>query len=118
MVRKEQRKIPRKRFHVKVKYGTKILEHTGYTTDISPDGIGIKTNRVYRPGTEVLICIELDGDTLLARGEVRWARQVPQLLVNHTRCGMEIKLTSFNKRYLDFLKKWYDKADLEQAKTP
>lgn len=114
----EQRKTRRKSFRIPVQYGINQLEHKGFTTDISPKGIGIKTNRVYPPGTEVLICIELDGEILLARGEVKWARQAPPSLANYAQCGMEIKVTSFNKKFLEFLETWYDKADLDLGHAP
>ncbi len=114
----ERRKTPRKRLRLPVQYGTKELNLKGFTTDISPGGIGIKTNRPLPPGTEILTCIDMDGELLLARGEVKWARRVQPSLVNYTECGMEIKFNSFNKRFMKFLKTWYDKADLPLDNAP
>ncbi len=80
--------------------------------NISPLGIAIKTNQVFRPGTKIMICIDKDEDLLLARGDVRWARQVPPLLVKYSRCGMGIKFVDLNKRFQQFIQPMYANDDL------
>ncbi len=114
----ERRKTPRKRLRLPVQFGINELNLRGFTKDISPSGVAIKTNRPLPPGTELLMSIDLDGELLLSRGEVKWARKVPPALINYTDCGMEIKFNSFNKRFLKFLETWYEKTDLPLADTP
>jgi Tfp pilus assembly protein PilZ len=75
----------------------------GYTTDVSSEGIAIKTNQVFPPGTEILVCLDMDGETLTARGCVRWARQVPPLLTAYTRCGMGLEFLAMSPRFRQFL---------------
>lgn len=72
-----RRKAKRYRLRVFVKYGSRDLDHRGFTTDISTSGIAIKTNQVYPPGTELLLGLEINERILLARGRVKWAKQVP-----------------------------------------
>jgi hypothetical protein len=40
---------------------------------------------------------------LLARGRVRWARQVPALLMAHTHCGMGIEFMATSRRFKQYL---------------
>ena len=68
-------------------------------------GLAIKTNKVFPPGTELLLALEVDDKILLARGIVRWARQVPPLLINYVRCGMGIEFIAISKRFKRFLVK-------------
>ncbi len=71
--------------------------------DLSVTGIAVKTNQVFPPGTEVLIRLDTDNTILTARGTVRWARQVPSLLMAYTRCGMGIEFTALSLRFQKYL---------------
>jgi hypothetical protein len=105
MIRLLRRKAKRRRFRAAVRYGRGNLDNRGFTTDLSPLGLAIKTNKVFPPGTELLLALEVDDKFLLARGVVRWARQVPPLLINYVRCGMGIEFVATSKRFKRFLVK-------------
>jgi len=81
----------------------KGLDQRGFTIDLSRTGIAIKTNQVFPPGTEILIRVDLDDSILTARGTVRWARQVPPLLIHYTRCGMGIEFITMSRRFQEYL---------------
>lgn len=98
-----RRKAKRYRLRVFVRYGSRDLDHRGFTTDISTSGIAIKTNQVYPPGTELLLGLEINERILLARGRVKWAKQVPPLLINYVHCGMGIEFIATSKRLRRFL---------------
>jgi Tfp pilus assembly protein PilZ len=100
-----RRKASRKRVRVSVRFGVNGLDQRGYTTDLSPEGLAIKTNQVYPPGTEILIRLDTDDTILTARGTVRWAKQVPPLLIQHARCGMGVQFTALSQRFRQYLGK-------------
>lgn len=91
------------RIRLPVQYGIRELNCRGYTTDISQGSISIHTNRVFRPGTEIILRLDVDGVILTARGIVRWALQVPPQLAPYTRCGMDIEFTTLSERFRNFL---------------
>jgi hypothetical protein len=100
-----------------VRYGLEDLDQSGFTIDLSTYGIAIKTNQVFPPGTALLICVDIDGRLLLARGRVRWARQVPPQLINYSRCGMGIEFTSISERFKAFIQELDDKAAKQASST-
>lgn len=80
--------------------------------NISPIGIAIKTSQVFPPGTKLLMRLEAGDDVLDGRGTVRWAKQVPPLLVNHTTCGMGIEFTELSSSLRDFIERLDQKGTL------
>jgi Tfp pilus assembly protein PilZ len=89
--------IPRnKRVHYRVivRYGTtRPLEFRSFIANISDAGVYLRTNRVFKPGTLLLMTIETKDDAIECEGFVRWAKKVPPGLERITRCGMGIKFT-------------------------
>jgi hypothetical protein len=109
MSSRNRRNAARKRLRVPVRYGIRELDNRGFTVDLSARGIAIKTNKVYPPGTEILIRVDVDDMILTARGTVRWARQVPPLLMAYTRCGMGIEFTALSDLFEEYLKAYRTK---------
>lgn len=106
MSRLFRRKARRRRLRVPVRYGIKRLDGRGFTMDLSRLGIGIKTNHVFPPGTEIVLRLEFNDHILTARGVVRWARRVPPLLINYTRCGMGIEFKMLSDLFQEYLNRW------------
>jgi len=88
-----------------VKFGTDKLDRLGFTEDVSPAGLFIKTNIVSPPGTQLRIELTLpDNRTIMVAGVVMWAKQVPASLVRFTKKnGMGLRLTQFGEDYNRFI---------------
>jgi Tfp pilus assembly protein PilZ len=89
-----------------VRFGKDLPEHIGFTGDISPTGIFIKTNKVFEPGT--LLTIELtlpDNRILSVNGHVVWARRIPPNLIRFIKkSGMGIHLAQIPDDYQHFIR--------------
>ncbi len=79
-----------------VKFGHEELEHIGYTSDVSTQGIFLEARTVYKPG--VVLKIELktrEGTIILLQGEVRWAKKAPARVSHRLKSGMGIYIQKF-----------------------
>ena len=88
-----------------VKFGTEKPDRLGFTEDISPTGLFIKTSIVSPPGTHLRVELTLsDNSTIRVTGVVMWAKQVPHSLVRFTKKnGMGLRLTQSGDDYSRFL---------------
>jgi c-di-GMP-binding flagellar brake protein YcgR len=66
----ENRKCKRKLVSVSILFGKK-MEHTALTRDISVGGMGIQSDQIFAPGTQILIGIPDQGDCF-AEAKVVW----------------------------------------------
>jgi len=79
-----------------VRFGHGELEHIGYTSDVSTQGVFIEARTVFRPG--VVLNIELktrDGEITLIEGEVRWAKKAPARANHLMKSGMGVYIQKF-----------------------
>jgi hypothetical protein len=88
-----------------VSYGLKGFERRGFTMNISPTGLAIRTSQVFPPGTRLFIRLEANESMPTGCGTVRWAKQVPPLLINYTHCGMGIEFTELSPSLKEFLER-------------
>jgi hypothetical protein len=65
---------------------------TGFTEDISPQGLFVQTVFVIPRGTRVEMEIDLEDGTVTRQGYVAWAKRSPAPLAKKKRCGMGIRL--------------------------
>jgi len=88
-----------------VKFGTEKPDRLGFTEDVSPTGLFIKTNIVSPPGTQLRIELTLpNNSTILVAGVVVWAKQVPHSLVRFAKKnGMGLRLTQSSDDYNRFI---------------
>ena len=88
-----------------VKFGKTTPNHIGFTEDISPSGIFIKSNYVFQPGTKITIDLTLPNDKLLhLRGHVKWAKRIPLNLMRLIKkSGMGILLDHIPSEFHQFL---------------
>ncbi len=100
---KRDRKRNDKRLYVK--FGEASPEKIGFTGDISLDGIFIKSNTVFNPGTTLKIELTLpDKKVLQIVGKVMWAKKVPPSLHRFTKkSGMGILLQEPPAEFCDFV---------------
>ena len=90
-----------------VKYGPfPPPEHTSFVVDLSDTGVGIRTNKVFKPGTELHMNFELDEKTTCrAVGIVQWAKTAPAELARMIKTGMGIRFTHMEKELLALYRK-------------
>ena len=88
-----------------VKFGKEKPEKVGFTEDVSPTGLFIKTTTVFQPGTVLRIELTLpDHRTLLMAGQVMWAKQVPQSMLRLIKkSGMGVRLMQAGDDYKQFM---------------
>jgi Tfp pilus assembly protein PilZ len=88
-----------------VKFGKTTPDHIGFTGDISPTGIFIKSNYVFQPGTNIAIDLTLPNDKLLRlSGHVKWAKRIPPSLMRFVKkSGMGILLDHIPDEFYKFL---------------
>ncbi len=105
----EKRSLGRRKKRLKVRFGIEYPRRVAFTCDASDRGMHILTSHPERPGTKLLIEIELPtGESSVAYGYVRWAKKVPANLMRVAdKAGMGVLLTSFTsgeQAYYDYLK--------------
>lgn len=101
--RLKRRKQERKRKRIPIRFGQKDLRFRAFTMDISPDGLSIKTNQIFPPGTPLMLMLLVDGRSLTAVGEVRWAKKVPPELIRFVHCGMGVRFTITSERLRNYI---------------
>ncbi|OQY22815.1 MAG: pilus assembly protein PilZ [Desulfobacteraceae bacterium 4572_35.2] len=102
----DKRRKLRIRKRIRVMYGSEFPSKVGFTSDISESGLCIKSFIVFKPGTVLLLEIEVpSGEIVRLEGRVHWARKVPPNLLRKVKhAGMGVKIINFtNGRevYLD-----------------
>ncbi len=89
-----KRILPRldKRIAVRFRLADDPKERTGYTDNISPRGLFIRTSHLPEPGQNVGMEIDLPGGTIRVEGKVAWKHWVPIDLrqTEHMGFGVEI----------------------------
>nr|WP_320115565.1 PilZ domain-containing protein [uncultured Desulfuromonas sp.] len=93
----DKRRKGRIKKRLRILYGTEIPSKVGFTSDISSSGLCIRSFIVYKPGTLVLMELELpNGEVARLEGRVHWARKVPPDLLRKVKhAGMGIKIVNF-----------------------
>lgn len=103
-----RKRVPRNKrvpFRYVVCYGeARPLEFRSYTADLSDTGLYLKTNRVFIPGTHILMTIEVHKESYDCEGTVRWARRVPPGLERVARCGMGIRFSKVPRALIEIYK--------------
>jgi Tfp pilus assembly protein PilZ len=75
-------------------------EHTSFIIDLSDSGVGLKTNRVFKPGTKIYMSIETPDKGFEAEGVVVWAKRVTPRMVQLVKTGMGVKFTHVDHELL------------------
>ncbi|MEE9542934.1 MAG: PilZ domain-containing protein [Thermodesulfobacteriota bacterium] len=82
-------------FRVLVRYGPENPpKFNSFITDFSDTGVYLKTNTVFRPGTNLFLTIEVDGVKYDCEGVVSWSKRVPRGMERSSKNGMGIKFTT------------------------
>ena len=102
----ENRVQNRARKRVMVRYGVGHPEKTGFTKNISPTGVYIKTNAVFAPGTMLQMEIELGTRKISMWGQVVWAKRVPPQLAHVLDCGMGVRFVDPGPEWTEHYPHW------------
>ena len=76
---------------------------TAFSSNLSNEGLFIRTRKAYPPGTKLKIILEADSNSVIElEGEVAWSLKTGSSSFKN---GMGIKLTSVPPTYTDLVKK-------------
>ncbi|PLX92758.1 MAG: pilus assembly protein PilZ [Desulfuromonas sp.] len=95
----EKRVNNRKRKRLRVRFGLETPKRMAFTDDLSPKGLFITTSMPEKPGTILMLEIELSAtETVKCQAQVRWARKIPSSLLRvATKGGMGVTLGRFSQ---------------------
>lgn len=89
-------------FRVIVRYGLeKPPKLNSFITDFSDTGVYLKANRVFKPGTNLFMSIEVNGTSYECEGVVSWSKKVPRGMERSAKSGMGIRFSSLPKELID-----------------
>jgi len=106
MKRQKAQRHPRFTKRLEVKFTSGRDSYKGILSNLSQNGLFIRTNRGFTPGT--VIDIELimpDGTLSLLKGIVRWASKTHLAIKN----GMGIELLEKDTTFMNFVKTFHEK---------
>ena len=94
---------------LKLKFGESTPTSLGFTKDISPEGLFIKTSRPLDPGTKILVEISTPNDQMVSLvGYVIWNNKEHAAVATFSIiAGMGVKISRFNAGrdiYIDLCK--------------
>jgi Tfp pilus assembly protein PilZ len=97
MTTRVARSQERKSKRLKVRFGVDEISKIAFLGNASVAGAWIITAQPERVGTLLRLCFYLpDGEEVLVRGQVRWAKKIsPNLIRLSKNAGMGIKFTRF-----------------------
>jgi hypothetical protein len=73
---------------IEVRYGLEELSFTGFSGNVSKNGIMVRAVRVFGPGTILKLQIKIAEGIFNLKGQVRWAREGDIRLLFSGRVGM------------------------------
>ena len=88
----EKRESNRPLKRLMVRYGNDSKSYRAFTKEISRTGLRLRSNRVFKPGSQLRIEIEVDARKFVMWGRVVWAKKVPPQLEHVLDCGMGLLL--------------------------
>ncbi|MBT0663844.1 PilZ domain-containing protein [Geobacter pelophilus] len=93
----EKRYIKRHRRRFALRFGEQEATRLGFTEDISPEGMFIKTTNIYPPGMLIKVTLTLpDEKSISVMGKVMWAKRVPPQMARLVKkAGFGIKIEKF-----------------------
>jgi hypothetical protein len=100
----ERRGFARKKRRFLVEFEMEGSTCTGFTYDISPTGIFVRSIRLPDPGTNVTASLHLNaGRRIAVRGRVVRSRRVPQQLARLVPSGFSLSLSNAPEDYFRFV---------------
>ncbi len=75
--------------------------HKSVVQDLSDSGAGIKTNKLFNPGTKLYLAVDTLDKSYRAEGVVVWINKNPPVLLRLIKNGMGIKFTRVDRELMD-----------------
>ena len=104
----------RMRRRIQVRYGVGRPEYTGYSGNISKNGLMIRAPRVFGPGTILDLEVTLGETPWVVKGKVRWAREGSVSLLQTGRVGMGVQFVEPSATFLEAVET-LDRKPAEEA---
>lgn len=105
-MRKKIQRPPRFTKRLQVKFSSGEITFTGILSNLSENGLFIRTNRGFSPGTNIDIELVMpDGTSSFLRGIVRWASKIPLTSIKN---GMGVELLEQDTAFKNLLKTIYN----------
>ena len=102
----EQRRSPRVRSRLPVRYGYVTVDRSAVAENVSEGGLFIRTNQVLPVGSQITMEIEFPERTVIHTGEVLWAIRVPEHMAQSMDCGMGIRFLDTVPDWVGFFARW------------
>ena len=100
----EKRRQTRKKRRFLIEVETSDAISTGFTYDLSPDAIFIRSIRIPKPGSPVTAWLSLlDGRHVALRGRVQRSYRAPSALSRLVPSGFSMRLAEAPEEYVRFL---------------
>ena len=100
----ERRGYARKKRRFLVEFDVRGASCTGFTYDVSPTGIFVRSVRLPEPGTSLTAHLHLpEGKRIAVRGKVMRSFRVPSALSRVVPSGFSIRLAETPEDYFQFL---------------
>jgi hypothetical protein len=100
----ERRSFARKKRRFLVEFQVQGSSCTGFTYDVSPSGIFVRSARLPEPGAFMTANLHLsEGRRIAIRGRVMRSYRVPSVLARHVPSGFSMKLSDTPEDYFQFL---------------
>jgi hypothetical protein len=100
----ERRGFARKKRRFLVEFSLRGAACTGFTYDVSPTGIFVRSIRLPDPGTVIAAKLHLpEGKRVAVRGKVMRSFRVPAALARLVPSGFSIRLSDSPEDYFQFL---------------
>jgi Tfp pilus assembly protein PilZ len=107
-VYRKTRRARRVEAELNVRFGIDALEHNAVSTNISEDGIHIATNAAIKIGTRIQLVIEFPSHASRQTGQVVWAIQVPEHLVDSMVYGLGVRFVDPDPGWASVFGQWRD----------
>jgi Tfp pilus assembly protein PilZ len=91
---------------VMVRYGVDEPSRTGFTTNISPTGMQIQTNQVFKPGTTIHIEVRFSDRSFHLRARVVWAKKATPMLAQIVPSGMGVQFLDPGPEWTEYIAGW------------
>ena len=99
-----RRKKHRHRKRIFVQWQSDEASGSGFTRDISLEGVGIVTDRVVAPGTDVSMRFTAGEKDLTAQGTIRWTCQIPGTSVTDISWAMGVEIFDYSNEFGRFIR--------------
>jgi len=94
---------------VMCRFGVDETNRTAFTKNLSPTGVYLQTNNVFKPGTTIQVHLKLDERSFDMWARVVWAKKVPPQLAHVLECGMGVCFIDPSPEWLEFFPRWLAK---------